>query len=373
MKNERVKHPVGKLGLICMKGCEELADKIDGYLVQWHNEKYDEKVETFKFTAACPRFASGEAKAVILDSVRGYDVFIIADVFNYSITYKMYGMDVPMSPDDHYQDLKRIISAIGGKARRLTVVMPMLYEARQHKRNARESLDCAVALQELAAMGVDNIVTFDAHDPRVQNAIPLHGFENAQPYYQMIKALVRNIPDIEINKEKLMICSPDEGGMGRCIYYSSVLGLNLGMFYKRRDYSRIEHGRNPILSHDFLGDNVEGMDVIVVDDMIASGDSLIDVSRKLKERGARKIYAFITFGLFVDGIDKFNKAYEDGAIEKVFITNLAYRSDELKAAPWYCEVEMAKYIALIIDTLNYDKSLGSLLDPIDRINKVLNR
>lgn len=371
MEKQEEKFPIGKLGIISMKGCDELSDKIDWYLVQWHNKNYKHKIDTFKLNISCPRFSTGEAKGVIYQSVRGYDIYIISDVFNYGVTYKMYDMEVPMSPDDHFQDLKRVISAIGGKARRITVLMPMLYESRQHKRQSRESLDCAIALKELIAMGVDNIITFDAHDPRVQNAIPLNGFENAQPYYQMIKALTKTITDIKINKDNLMIVSPDEGGMSRCIYYSSILGLDLGMFYKRRNYSKIEHGRNPIVSHDFLGDNITGKDIIIVDDMISSGESLIDVSSKLKEKGANKIYAFITFGLFVDGFEKFDEAYEKGYIEKIFTTNLTYRKPELLQKQWYCEVDMSKYIALIIDTLNYDKTISELLDPVGRIKRVL--
>lgn len=365
--------PVGKLGLISMKGCEELGNKIDKYLLDWHKQKFDFEIDTFQIKVDCPRFSTGEAKSVINQSVRGFDVYILIDVFNYGVTYKMYNTERPMSPDEHYQDLKRVIAAIGGKARRITVVMPMLYEARQHKRNARESLDCAVALQELIAMGVDTILTFDAHDPRVQNAIPLNGFENTQPYYQMIKALVRNIPNIKIDSDHLMIVSPDEGGMSRCIYYSSILGLDLGMFYKRRDYSIIINGRNPIVSHDFLGGNIDGKDIIIVDDMIASGDSIIDVSAKLKEKGAKNIYTFITFGLFVDGFEKFDKAYKNGSINKVFTTNLTYRTPELLQKPWYCEVDMSKYIALIIETLNFDKTLGDLLNPVNRINKILGK
>lgn len=362
---------IGKLGIISMKGCEEIAKKIDDYLVQWHNDENKDMADTFLLSAVCPRFATGEAKGVITDSVRGYDLYIICDVFNHSVTYKMYGKDIPMSPDDHFQDLKRIIAAAGGKAKRITVLMPMLYEGRQHRRTARESLDCAMALQELNLMGVENILTFDAHDPRVQNAIPLNGFDNVQAYYQMIKALIHNVPDIRIDNDHLMICSPDEGGMSRCIYYSSILGVGLGMFYKRRDYSRVVDGKNPILSHDFLGENLNGKDVIIVDDMISSGESIIDVSKKLKERGAGKIYAFITFGLFVDGLGKFNQAYENGYIEKIFTTNLTYRMPELKEAPWYCEVDMSKYMALLIDTLSEDTSIGDLLNPVGRIKIAL--
>jgi len=365
--------PVGKLGLISMKGCEELGNKIDKYLLDWHEQKFNFKIDSFQIKAFCPRFSTGEGKAVITQSVRGFDIYILVDVFNYGVTYKMYNVERRMSPDEHYQDLKRIIAAIGGKARRITVVMPMLYESRQHKRTARESLDCAMALEELVAIGVDSIITFDAHDPRVQNAIPLKGFENIQPYYQMIKALVKNIPDIKIDPERLMIVSPDEGGMSRCIYYSSILGLDLGMFYKRRDYSKIVNGRNPIISHDFLGRNVDGKDIIIIDDMISSGDSIIDVSSKLKECGAKNIYTFITFGLFVDGFEKFDKAYEKGIINKIFTTNLTYRAPELISKPWHCEVDMSKYIALIIETLNFDKTLGDLLNPVNRIHKILGK
>lgn len=370
MNNFR-KHPQGKLGLIGMRGCEAITDKIDSYLKIWFKDNFNEDIDTFKIKYSCPRFSSGEAKSVIYESVRSFDLYIICDVFNYGATYKMYGMDVPMSPDEHYADLKRIIAAIGGKARRITVIMPMLYESRQHKRNARESLDCALALQELTSIGVDNIITFDAHDPRVQNAIPLHGFENAQPYYQLIKALVREVPNIEFDKHKLMMISPDEGGMSRSIYYSSILELEMGMFYKRRDYSTVINGHNPILSHDFLGDSVEGMDVIIVDDMISSGESLIDVAKKLKERGAKRIFAFVTFALFVDGLDKFDKAYEDGYFEKIFSTNLVYNNPELANRQWYVQADMSKYIALIIDTLYNNKTMSDLLDPVKRIKSFL--
>ena len=368
------KHPIGKLGLIGMKGCEEITDKIDGYLLEWAKDRHlDPDITTFKIGYDCPRFSSGEAKAVITESVRGFDIFIVCDVFNYGVTYKMYGMEVPMSPDDHYADLKRLIAAIGGKAKRITVIMPMLYESRQHKRNARESLDCAIALQEIHNMGVDSIITFDAHDPRVQNAIPLSGFENVQPYYQMIKALVNNVPDIEFNKHKLMMISPDEGGMARSIYYASVLELEMGMFYKRRDYSVVINGHNPIISHDFLGDSVDGMDVIIVDDMISSGESLIDVSRKLKEKGAKRIFAFISFSLFVDGLEKFDKAYEEGCFEKIFSTNMVYAKPELLAREWFVQADMSKYIALIIDTLYWNKTMADLLDPVKRIKNFLER
>jgi ribose-phosphate pyrophosphokinase len=285
----------------------------------------------------------------------------------------MYGMTVPMSPDDHYADLKRIVAAIAGKARRITVIMPMLYEGRQHKKSARESLDCAVMLQELVAMGIHNIITFDAHDPRVCNAIPLHGFDNVRPSYQMIKALIKAVPDIVIDKNSLMMISPDEGAMGRCMYYSSVLGIDIGMFYKRRNYSVIINGKNPIEAHEYLGQDLTGKDAIVVDDMISSGESMLDVCKQLKDRGAKRIFAFSTFGLFTDGFDKFDKAYEDGIISKVFTTNLVYHKPELEEKEWWCEVNMCKYVAFLIDTLNHDDTISQLLNPVDRINNVLKK
>jgi ribose-phosphate pyrophosphokinase len=373
-------YPFGKLSIIAMKGCEEVASKIDYYLKDWRKDSngviYSEgsvPIQSFLLDAACPRFGSGEAKGVINETVRGHDIFIISDVFNYGVTFKMYGMEVPMSPDDHYQDLKRIIAAMNGKAKRITVIMPMLYEGRQHKRATRESLDCAMALQELTSMGVENIISFDIHDPRVQNAIPLHGFEDFHPHYQMIKSFVRTVPDAKIDREHMMIISPDEGGMSRCIYYSSVMELDLGMFYKRRDYSVIVNGKNPVVSHEFLGDNLVGKDVIVVDDMIASGDSMIDVANKLKERKVKNVYVFASFGLFTEGFEKFDKAYRDGIISRVFTTNMIYRRPDLMDKPWYTEVDMSKYIANIIDTLNYDNSLSELLDPVQKIKKLLKK
>ncbi len=371
---------VGDLSIVAMKGCEDIASKIDYYLKEWRRDEngviYSDgsgPIKTFLLDAVCPRFGSGEAKGVINESVRGHDIYIISDVFNYGVTFKMYGMEVPMSPDDHYQDLKRIIAAINGKARRITVIMPMLYEGRQHKRATRESLDCALALQELTSMGVENIISFDIHDPRVQNAIPLHGFEDFHPHYQMIKAFVRTVPDAQIDRDHMMIISPDEGGMSRCMYYSSVMELDLGMFYKRRNYSVIVNGKNPVVSHEFLGDKIDGKDVIVVDDMIASGDSMIDVATKLKERKARNVYIFSAFGLFTEGLAKFDKAYSDGIIKRVFTTNLVYRKPELYTKDWYTEVDMSKYIANIIDTLNYDGSLSELLDPVQKIKKILKK
>ncbi|MBQ8599304.1 MAG: ribose-phosphate pyrophosphokinase [Oscillospiraceae bacterium] len=372
--------PVGMLSVVGMRGCEELSAKVDSYLTKWRSARHGELTadadfngyirDSYLLKTKCPRFGSGEAKGTLLESARGHDIFIVCDVFNYGVTYDMYGMKVPMSPDDHFQDIKRIIAAIGGKARRINVIMPMLYEGRQHKRSTRESLDCALALQELVNMGVENIITFDAHDARVQNAIPLKGgFENVQPTYQFVKALVNNVPDLDLSN--LMIVSPDEGGMGRCMYYSSVLGVDLGMFYKRRDYSVIVNGRNPIVAHDFLGADVTGKDLIVVDDMISSGDSVLDIGKKLKAAGAKRIFICTTFGLFCNGLERFDEAYEAGHISKVFTTNLNYRPQELIDRPWYQEVDMSKYIAYLIDTLNHDESISELLEPVHRINKLL--
>ena len=374
--------PVGQLGIIALPGCEELASKIDKYLVKSRAQKNSEHKNTIAFVGYekdsyivdvdFPRFGTGESKAVVKQTVRGYDLFIVCDMFNYGIEYKMYGEYRKMTPDDHYANLKRAISAIAGKARRITVVMPMLYEGRQHKRSSRESLDCAIALQELCNfMGVENIITFDAHDARVQNAIPLSGFENVQTTYQMIKALVKNEETLQIDKDHLMVVSPDEGGMHRCIYYSAVLGVDLGMFYKRRDYSVVVDGRNPIVAHQFLGDNVEGKDIIIIDDMISSGESVIEVSRKLKALKARRIYICTTFGLFCNGLDVFDKAYEEGVFDRVYTTNLVYRMPELANKDWYEEVDLSKYMSLIIDTLNHDGSISGLLNPVDRINKLL--
>jgi ribose-phosphate pyrophosphokinase len=357
----------GDLSIIGMKGCEEFLSKVDDYLHQWRNEKE----ASYLVNAECPRFGSGEGKAIIHDSMRGHDAYIYADVFNYGVTYKMYGSHVPMSPDDHYMDIKRTICAIGGKARRLTLIMPMLYCGRQHRRTARESLDCAMALQDLSSMGVTNIITFDAHDPSVQQAIPHGGFDNVRPAYQMLKALVREYPDITFDKEKTMIIAPDEGAMSRSMYYSSILGVQLGMFYKRRNYTVIIDGRNPIEAHEFLGRSVEGMDVIIVDDMIASGDSALDVAKQLKGRGARRVFMFSTFGLFTSGAAKINEAYEKGLIDKIFTTNLNYHDPKINECPWHAEVDMAKYVAYIIDTMNCDGSISSLLNPVDRIHALV--
>ncbi len=359
-----------ELSVIGMKGCEQFAAQVDYYLREWRRHGGD---EGFLVNCDCPRFGTGEAKGLLHESLRGHDLYIICDMFNYSVTYNMYGQTVPMSPDDHYADLKRIIAANGGKARRITVIMPMLYEGRQHKRSGRESLDCALMLQELVSIGVSNIITFDAHDPRVQNAIPLSGFDDVRPSYQMIKALVRSVPDVVIDKDELMIISPDEGAMGRCMYFSSVLGLDIGMFYKRRNYAVVINGRNPIEAHEYLGRDLTGKDVIIVDDMIASGESLIDVALQLKERGAKRIFAFATFGLFTSGLDKFDKAYADGTIAKIFTTNLVYRRPELAGKDWYVEVNMCKYVSYIIDTLNRDHSLSELLNPVKRIHNLVDK
>lgn len=374
--------PVGPLGLIVLPGCEVLADKINNYLISWRkyragihngNGYFDEHLrESYIIGSSFTRFATGEAKATINQSVRGYDIFILCDMFNHGATYKMHGKDNYMSPDDHYANLKRVISAIGGKAKRITVIMPMLYEGRQHRRQARESLDCANALQELCLyMGVQNIITFDAHDARVQNAIPLHGFENVQPVYQMIKALSNNVKDLRFDKDHMMIISPDEGGMSRGIYYSNVLKLELGMFYKQRDYSRIVDGRNPVIAHEFLGDNVKDKDVIVVDDMISSGGSMLEVGGKLKDLGAKRIFMCVGFGLFCNGLENFDKAYEEGIFTRVFSTNLVYRTPELLEREWFVEVDLSKYVSYIVDTLNHDSSVSKLLNPVDRIEKFL--
>ena len=360
----------GDLSVIGMRGCEDFAAEVDSYLKEWR--RHDSEA-TFLIGSSCPRFGSGEAKGTIHQSLRGNDVYIICDVFNHGVTYNMYGKTVPMSPDDHFQDLKRIIGAIGGKARRISVIMPMLYEGRQHKRSGRESLDCALALQELHNIGITNIITFDAHDPRVQNAIPLSGFENVRSTYQMIKALLRTYPDIDITPDKTMIISPDEGGMAKCMYYSSVMGIDLGMFYKRRDYSVIINGKNPIVAHEYLGRDVEGKDVIVVDDMISSGDSVVDVAKQLKSKGAKRIFVFATFGLFCNGLEHMDEAYNEGVFDKIFTTNLVYRMPELKEREWYQEVNMCKYVAYIVDTLNHDQTISHLLDQSKKIHKILEK
>ncbi len=369
--------PYGKFGIIAMSGTEEIAKKIDQYIVRWREENSDSLniegyvKDSYIIDYYAPRFGTGEAKAVINETVRGSDIFILCDVFNYAVEYKMYGKMVPMSPDDHYCDLKRIIGAINGKARRITVVMPMLYEGRQHRRAARESLDCAMALQELVGMGVDSIITLDAHDPRVCNSIPFNGLENISPIYQMTKALIKSHPDIKIDADHLMVVSPDEGGMGRAINFATAMGVELGMFYKRRDYSRIVDGRNPILAHEFLGSNIEGKDILVIDDMISSGDSMIEVASKLKDLGANNIYVCCSFGLFVNGLDVFDKAHADGLIESVFTTNTIYQTPELLERDWYESVDMSKFFAFILDAVNHDVSIGTILDPSEKINTLL--
>ena len=375
--------PVGSLGLITLAGCEELGKKVDDYLAKWRRESAHEyrgdvafsgyEKDTYLINAKVPRFGSGEAKGIIGESVRGKDLYLMVDVCNYSVTYSLTGQINHMSPDDHFQNLKRIIAAIGGKGRRINVIMPFLYESRQHKRNSRESLDCALALQELVRMGVENIITFDAHDPRVQNAIPLSGFETVSPTYQFIKGLLRTVKDLKIDSGHMMAISPDEGGTNRAVYLANVLGLDMGMFYKRRDYTRIVNGRNPIVAHEFLGSSVEGKDVIIIDDMISSGDSIIDVATELKRRKANLIFAAATFGLFTNGMEKFDKAYEDGVITGILTTNLIYQTPELLSKPYYINCDMSKYIALIIDTLNHDGSISSILSPNERIQNVLRK
>ncbi len=375
--------PAGSLGIIPLEGCKSLGEKVDYYLVKWRTERESEHKDSLAFAGyqrdsyivntKVPRFGSGEAKGVINQSVRGDDLYILVDVCNHSLTYSLCGEVNHMSPDDHYQDLKRIISAVGGKARRITVIMPFLYESRQHKRSGRESLDCAIALQELVHMGVDNIITFDAHDPRVQNAIPLHGFETIQPAYQFIKGLLRNVKGLEIDSDHMMVISPDEGGMGRAIYIANVLGLDMGMFYKRRDYTRVVNGRNPIVAHEFLGTSVEGKDMIIIDDMISSGESVLEVAAALKARKARNIFVFSTFGLFTSGLDKFDEAYANGSINRVLTTNLVYQAPELLEREWYINCDLSKYIAYIIDTLNHDTSISDLLNPVERIQSIVTR
>ena len=375
--------PDGALGLIPLKSCKELGAKVDQYLVGWREKReHAHKNEaafkgyhrdSYIISTSVPRFGTGEAKGVIKESVRGYDLYLMVDVTNYSLTYSVSGHENHMSPDDHYADLKRIIAAVGGKARRITAIIPFLYESRQHKRTARESLDCALALQELTAMGVDNIITFDAHDPRVQNAIPLKGFETVQPAYQFIKGILKNCDDLKLDNDHLMIISPDEGGTNRAVYLANVLGVDMGMFYKRRDYSKIVDGRNPIVAHEFLGTSVEGKDVIIIDDMISSGESMIDVATELKKRKANRIFVVATFGLFTNGLDRFDKAVEDGTIYKVVTTNLTYQTPELLSRPYYINCDMSKYIAYIIDTLNHDSSISDLLNPYDRIQKLVSK
>jgi len=373
--------PVGTLGMIALESSKSLGQKVNDYIVDWRRARESEHTSTIAFAgyqrdsylidAHCPRFGTGEAKGVIKESVRGSDLYLLLDVCNYSLTYSVCGHTNHMSPDDHYQDLKRIIAAVGGKARRITVIMPFLYESRQHRRSSRESLDCALALQELTNMGVESIITFDAHDPRVQNAILLKSFETVQPTYQFIKALVNHVPDLNISSDNMMVISPDEGGMNRAIYFANVLGVDLGMFYKRRDYTTVVNGRNPIVAHEFLGSDIEGKDMLIIDDMISSGESMIDVAKELKRRKAGRIFVASTFGLFTNGLSKFDEAYEQGLIYRVLTTNLVYQTEELLSRPYYINVDMSKYIALLIDTLNHDSSISKLLNPTERIQNIL--
>ena len=373
--------PYGDLGIIPLESSRTIGKKVDEYIVGWrqkaavdpsiHFTNY--KKDSYIIDAVCPRFGSGEAKGILNESVRGKDVYLLVDICNHSLSYTVCGQINHMSPDDHFQDLKRIIAAISGKARRITVIMPFLYESRQHKRSSRESLDCALALQELTSMGVENIITFDAHDPRVQNAIPLVSFETVQPTYQFIKALLQHVPDIKMNTKNMMIISPDEGAMGRAIYFGNVAGIDVGTFYKRRDYTKIVEGRNPIIAHEFLGADVAGKDVVIIDDMISSGESMIDVATELKRRNAGRIFVASTFGLFTNGLDKFDEAYKKGLIYRVMTTNLVYQSEELLQKEYYINVDMSKYIALLIDTLNHDASISEYLNPTERIERILKK
>ena len=375
--------PYGTLGIIPLASCTEMGKKVDEYLVKWREQRQNENTSTLNFAgykrdsyivnAKTPRFGSGEGKGVLVDSVRGHDLYIMLDVCNYSLEYTVCGFKNHMSPDDHYADLKRVIAAAGGKARRINVIMPFLYESRQHKRTGRESLDCALMLQELTDMGVENIITFDAHDPRVHNAIPLKGFESVSCTYQFIKYLLLNVDDLHIDSEHMMVISPDEGGMGRAVYFANVLGLDMGMFYKRRDYSTIVNGKNPIVAHEFLGDDVTGKDVLIVDDMISSGESMLDVAKQLKDRNAGRVFVCTTFGLFTDGFDKFDEYYNKGYISKVITTNLTYLPPELYEKPYFVKADMSKFIALIIDSLNHDVPISSVISPTDKIHALLEK
>ena len=383
-KDSFLTYPVGPLGLIAMPGTEEMGIKVNSWLKKWQDHTEESmpgdmsttpgaERQDFLIDVNCPRFGNGEAKGMIKESIRGYDMYILCDPGAYNVEYEMFGRRVPMSPDEHFANLKRIIAAMGGKAKRVTVIMPMLYEGRQHRRSARESLDCAMALQELENMGVSNIITFDAHDPRVQNAIPTTGFESIMPNYQIFKALLKKDKTLRIDKDHMMIVSPDEGAIDRNIFYASVLGLDMGLFYKRRDYTRIVNGRNPIVAHEYLGDSVEGKDVFVADDMLSSGESIIDLAKELKKRKANRIFAGCTFALFTNGLDAFEEAYRNGFIDRVISTNLTYRKPELAQTEWFIEAVMSKYISFIIATLNHDRSLSKLLNPYDRIHALLKR
>ncbi|MBR3631066.1 MAG: ribose-phosphate pyrophosphokinase [Oscillospiraceae bacterium] len=363
---------VAPLGLITMAGATDLGNQIDRYLVKWA-KKGGYETDSFQIETECPRFASGDGKGLIKSTVRGKDLFIITDMGNYSVTYDYFGFRNAMSPDDHFQDLKRIIQAAGGKAHRINIIMPILYGGRQHRRSYRESLDCAVALQELQAMGVANIVTFDAHDPRVSNAIPLMGFDNVIPSYQVLKAMFENIEDFHATKDSFMVVSPDEGALNRNMLYASELGVDMGMFYKRRDYSRIVGGRNPIVAHEYLGNSVDGKDVFIADDIISSGESVLDIAYELKKRGAKRIFAYATYSIFTNGLEKFDKAYADGFISGVFGTNLTYRSPELLKREWFHEVDVSKYVAYFIASINHDVSISTVIDPHEKIEQLLEK
>ena len=375
--------PVAPIKIAALAGCQDLAREVDSKLVRFRKELADHNqsgvnlqgysANSFLIDCECPRFGTGEGKGFIKESVRGVDLFIMVDITNYSLTYTVCGHENHMSPDNHYQDLKRIISAATGKAHLINVIMPFLYEGRQHKRNKRESLDCALALKELSDMGVSNIITFDAHDPRVQNSIPLKGFDNFFPTYQFLKALLRHVPDFRADNDHLMIISPDEGAMSRAVYFSSILGVDMGMFYKRRDYSIIVNGKNPIVAHEFLGDSVEGKDVLVIDDMISSGGSMLDVAKQLKERHANRVFVCTTYGLFTDGLDKFDEYYEKGYIDRVITTNLNYRDPELLTKPYYIEANMSKYLASIIDIINHDVSVEKVRSSNDKIIRLMEK
>lgn len=375
--------PVAPLKLVAMESCTELGKKVNDHIVSFRKDTINEVSESplyvnyrsknYLVDCCCPRFGSGEGKGILRETIRGTDLFIMTDVCNHSLTYMVNGHENHMSPDDHFQDLKRIISAATGKAHRITVIMPFLYESRQHKRTRRESLDCAMALEELTAMGITNIITFDAHDPRVQNAIPLSGFDSFNPLYQFMKALFREVPDLKVDKDHLMVISPDEGAMHRAVYFSNMLGVDMGMFYKRRDYSKIVNGKNPIVAHEFLGDDVEGKDVIIIDDMISSGESMLDVAKQLKERKAKRVIACTTFGLFTDGFEKFDEYYKNGYLSKVITTNLTYLPPEVHEKPYFITADLSKYLAIIIDSLNHDTAIGSVMTPTDKIHALLEK
>ncbi|HBQ65178.1 MAG TPA: phosphoribosylpyrophosphate synthetase [Clostridiales bacterium] len=373
--------PAGPLGIVSLDGSREFTSLVNEKIVARRRELVEENPDLLNFkgflrdnyqiSITTNRFASGEGKVVINETIRGYDIYILADIGNFSATYTMYGSPQRMSPDDHYQDIKRVIGAIGGKARRINVIMPLLYESRQHKRYARESLDCAMALQELMRLGVSNIITFDAHDPRVQNAIPLEGFESLYAHYQLIKALLTAVPDLGIHRDNMAVVSPDEGGMERSIYYAGILGLDLGMFYKRRDYTRVINGRNPIIRHEYLGDDLSGKDILIVDDVISSGESVLEIARELKNCGARRIFILVTFAQFTQGIDEFDKAYREGVITRLLATNLTYRTPQLLAAPWYVDADASKFLAHLIETLNHDGSISPLINPSEKIKALV--